>query len=37
MSTYPIISKIHEALSELEAFKQSHPLNQPDCPPELKA
>ena len=36
MSAFPTISKIHGALCELEAFKQSHPLNQPDCPPELK-
>lgn len=36
MSSYPIISRIHGALNELEAFQQSHPLNQPDCPPELK-
>ena len=36
MSDFPIISKIHGALSELDFFKQSHPLNQPDCPPELK-
>ena len=36
MSAFPIISRIHGTLCELEAFQQSHPLNQPDCPPELK-
>ncbi len=36
MSQYPIISRVNTALSELEAFKVSHPHQQPDCPAELK-
>jgi len=33
MSAYPTISRIHAALSELEAFKKADPSQQPDCPP----
>ena len=36
MSAYPTINRIHEALSELEAFKKAHPSQQPDCPAELR-
>ncbi len=36
MSEFPIISRINSALEELEAFKKSHPTQQPDCPPELR-
>ena len=36
MSAYPTIARIEAALSELEAFKKSHPTQQPDCPLELR-
>ena len=37
MSKFPTISKIHEKLVELEPFKKADPLNQPDCPEELRS
>ncbi|KXJ29940.1 maleylacetoacetate isomerase [Exaiptasia diaphana] len=36
MSKYPIISRINEALSQVDAFKESHPSQQPDCPEDMK-
>ncbi|CAG2177235.1 unnamed protein product [Oppiella nova] len=36
MTPYPIISKINAYLLTVEAFKQSHPSNQPDCPADQK-
>ncbi|XP_068729460.1 maleylacetoacetate isomerase-like [Montipora capricornis] len=36
MSPFPIISRINEALLQLDAFKASHPSKQPDCPEELR-
>ncbi|KAM6394245.1 maleylacetoacetate isomerase isoform 2-T2 [Pluvialis apricaria] len=37
MGPYPIITRINKALLELEAFKVSHPSQQPDTPAELRA
>jgi len=36
MTSYPTISKIHEALEKLEPFKIADPFVQPDCPPDLR-
>lgn len=36
MSSFPTISRIHDALTSLDAFKDAHPTNQPDCPEDLK-
>ena len=36
MSQFPVISRIHESLSGLEAFKVAHPSQQPDCPEDLR-
>ncbi|CAG7836454.1 unnamed protein product [Allacma fusca] len=36
MSQYPIISRMYTTLMELEEFKTSSPLEQPDCPSELR-
>lgn len=36
MSQFPVISRINDDLSKLEAFKASHPSKQPDCPEELR-
>lgn len=36
MTAFPIISRINDALSELDAFKVSHPSKQPDCPEDLR-
>ncbi|XP_071548584.1 probable maleylacetoacetate isomerase 2 isoform X1 [Panulirus ornatus] len=36
MTQFPIITRVHEALVNLEAFKAAHPSNQPDCPEDLK-
>ena len=36
MSQFPVISRIHESLSELEAFMAAHPSQQPDCPEDLR-
>ncbi|XP_077995663.1 maleylacetoacetate isomerase-like isoform X2 [Glandiceps talaboti] len=36
MSQFPTISRINDALSQLDAFKTSHPSNQPDCPDDVK-
>ena len=33
---YPTIRRIVEELEKNEAFKASHPFNQPDCPEDLK-
>ena len=33
---YPTIRRIVEVLEKNEAFKASHPFNQPDCPEDLK-
>lgn len=37
LSPYPTITRINQALLELEAFKQTHPSRQPDTPPEMQA
>lgn len=37
LSPYPTITRINQALLELEAFKQTHPSRQPDTPPEMRA
>ncbi|XP_010160745.1 maleylacetoacetate isomerase isoform X2 [Antrostomus carolinensis] len=37
MGPYPTITRINKALLELEAFKVSHPSQQPDTPAELRA
>jgi len=34
---FPTISRINEALMELDAFKKSSPSSQPDTPENLKA
>ncbi|XP_056408178.1 maleylacetoacetate isomerase isoform X2 [Hyla sarda] len=34
---YPTISRINQALLQLEAFQVSHPSRQPDTPPDLRA
>ena len=36
MSSYPTICRIQEELNKLDAFKKSHPTQQPDCPEDLK-
>ncbi|XP_020628111.1 maleylacetoacetate isomerase-like [Orbicella faveolata] len=36
MSQFPTISRIHEDLTKLEAFKAAHPFKQPDCPEEMR-
>ncbi|XP_077123631.1 maleylacetoacetate isomerase isoform X1 [Ranitomeya variabilis] len=36
MTPYPTISRINQALLQLEAFQISHPSRQPDTPPELR-
>lgn len=36
MSQFPIISKVHDELVKLDAFKASHPSKQPDCPEDLR-
>jgi hypothetical protein len=36
LKAYPTISRVTEALSELEAFQKAIPENQPDCPEELR-
>lgn len=36
MSQFPVISRINDDLSKLEAFKVSHPSKQPDCPEESR-
>lgn len=36
MARFPIISRVEQELAKLDAFKTSHPSNQPDCPEELK-
>ena len=36
MTQFPIISRINDELSELDAFKAAHPSKQPDCPEDLK-
>lgn len=35
MKPFPLINQIASKLSELPAFKDTHPLVQPDCPDEL--
>ena len=37
VEAYPTISRVHDALSQLDAVKASHPQRQPDCPAELRA
>jgi len=37
LSKFPTISRINEALMELDAFKKSSPSSQPDTPENLKA
>ena len=36
MSQFPTISRIHEDLTKLEAFKAAHPFKQADCPDEMR-
>lgn len=36
MTQFPIINEISSRLNELKAFKDTHPLTQPDCPADLK-
>ncbi|XP_072032339.1 maleylacetoacetate isomerase-like isoform X2 [Amphiura filiformis] len=36
MSKFPIIARINTALLELDTFKVSDPVNQPDCPEDLR-
>jgi len=36
MSAFPTITRVHEALITLDAFKAAHPSNQPDCPEDAK-
>ncbi|KAG7170260.1 probable maleylacetoacetate isomerase 2 isoform X2 [Homarus americanus] len=36
MAQFPTIVRVHDALSNLEAFKAAEPTNQPDCPEDLK-
>ncbi|XP_032237128.1 maleylacetoacetate isomerase isoform X2 [Nematostella vectensis] len=36
MSRYPTIARIHEALEQVDAFKEAHPSRQPDCPDEMR-
>lgn len=37
VEAYPTISRVHDALSQLDAVKASHPQRQLDCPAELRA
>ena len=34
MKRFPIINRINEYLSTIDAFKRTHPSEQPDCPPQ---
>merc|ERR1712183_160393 len=36
MTQFPTISKVHEELINLDAFKAAHPSKQPDCPEDLR-
>ncbi|XP_042876336.1 probable maleylacetoacetate isomerase 2 isoform X2 [Penaeus japonicus] len=36
MAAFPVISRVHDALVSLDAFKAAHPSQQPDCPEDLK-
>lgn len=36
MSQFPVISRIHDTLAQVDAFKEAHPSRQPDCPEELR-
>lgn len=36
MTLFPILNRINNTLSTLPEFIAASPLNQPDCPPELK-
>ncbi|XP_047481165.1 probable maleylacetoacetate isomerase 2 isoform X1 [Penaeus chinensis] len=36
MAAFPVISRVHDALMSLDAFKAAHPSQQPDCPEDLK-
>ena len=36
LSKYPTISRVTDALSELEAFQAAVPEKQPDCPEDLR-
>ncbi|XP_064600343.1 maleylacetoacetate isomerase-like [Liolophura sinensis] len=36
MSKFPTISRVHDELAKLEAFKKAHPSQQPDCPDDQK-
>lgn len=33
---YPNITRIRNTLMTLPEFRETHPYNQPDCPPEMK-
>lgn len=37
LEKYPTIKRLNQTLLEIEAFKASHPSNQPDTPEELRA
>ena len=36
MGKFPIITRIIDECSKLEAFKKAHPFVQPDCPEDLR-
>jgi len=36
MSAFPTITRVHEALTLVDACKAAHPSNQPDCPEDAK-
>ncbi|KAK6182941.1 hypothetical protein SNE40_010511 [Patella caerulea] len=36
MNEFPVISRINEELSKIEAFRVAEPKRQPDCPDDLK-
>lgn len=36
MSPFPYITRIRNTLMTLPEFRDTHPYNQPDCPPEEK-
>ena len=36
MSSFPIIGRINQTLSEHDIFKKAHPSQQPDCPEDMR-